>query len=653
MSNSADKTESDPAGDSGEEVLDLTEEVDPGEAGLDDESSDQGSSEQTEEAAESSDDSEAVARDARETIREAPEDVEGAFDEQGGSETPSAAVVSQPGNRTDGPDADEAATGDGTPEAGETTPQRGEVPEDDEEPPAVFQTIQMEAVDRTVIEREGQMRQLEQTEPLESSEFAPEIIVQQPGELVDEWHQGLPGAESASAGPEAEEAQSDPALAPTEPSGHAAASAPTDGQAPEGSQPPPKPDDPEASPAPASDPEQSPPPSDVSGPEASSPADSSSPTSDNRAPADSGRTDTPQAPPSKQPAGSPDSTDDADEAEEIPVVEPEEDEVVEEVEEVEEVQEVEAVEPAAPGAPTAPEGHDSPPDRPQPPPETPEAPSSAESDEELGEIVEELVDEDDEPERRDRDDWVEKVFGELFLATVPSGVKESTKKDADFIEGRLSLDEAEQVLDLACGYGRHTLELTERGHNVVGFDLSKPLLKQGLAEAERRSLNVNFYHGDMRTLDFENVFDACFCWQTSFGYFGDRTNLDILARVNRALNSGGEFLLDVMNRDYVIQKMPHRIWWEGTDCIFLEEGEFDYESSVLHMNRSFIYEDGRPPVEQDWYIRLYTLHELKKLLERTGFEVADVSGSLHYPGYFLGHDSSRIVIKANKRRSVG
>jgi 2-polyprenyl-3-methyl-5-hydroxy-6-metoxy-1,4-benzoquinol methylase len=43
-----------------------------------------------------------------------------------------------------------------------------------------------------------------------------------------------------------------------------------------------------------------------------------------------------------------------------------------------------------------------------------------------------------------------------------------------------------QVLDAACGYGRITMELAERGPQVHGIDRSAPLIASGRAEAARR-----------------------------------------------------------------------------------------------------------------------------------------------------------------------
>jgi SAM-dependent methyltransferase len=176
-----------------------------------------------------------------------------------------------------------------------------------------------------------------------------------------------------------------------------------------------------------------------------------------------------------------------------------------------------------------------------------------------------------------------------------------------------------------------------------------PLLKKALNEAKKQSLSIKFIHGDMRDLNFDSIFDGCFLWQTSFGYFEDRVNLQVLRGINRALKPGGRLVIDVINRDHIARDMPHRIWWEGVDCVFLEEVELDHNTSILHTKRSYIYEDGTPPLEQNSYIRLYSLHELRQLFNAAGFEPQEVSGELHHRGRYLGPASSRIILMGRKR----
>jgi SAM-dependent methyltransferase len=97
------------------------------------------------------------------------------------------------------------------------------------------------------------------------------------------------------------------------------------------------------------------------------------------------------------------------------------------------------------------------------------------------------------------------------------------------------------------------MELAARGFHVVGLDLSTPLLVRGGEEAHRRGLTINFVRGDMRELDFENQFDAAYCLFSTFGFFDDETNKKTLQNVARALKPHGKILIEILNRDYVIQ----------------------------------------------------------------------------------------------------
>ena len=85
-----------------------------------------------------------------------------------------------------------------------------------------------------------------------------------------------------------------------------------------------------------------------------------------------------------------------------------------------------------------------------------------------------------------------------------------------------------------------------------GIDLSLPLLIRAADESQRRALSVNFVHADMREMAFDSQFDGAYSFLTSFGYFDEETNLKVAASIYRALKPGGRFLLDTINRDYIV-----------------------------------------------------------------------------------------------------
>ncbi len=246
-----------------------------------------------------------------------------------------------------------------------------------------------------------------------------------------------------------------------------------------------------------------------------------------------------------------------------------------------------------------------------------------------------------------RSGWCHTLFDEEYLRTLPRDLKRETAREVKFLKDSLGLQSGARVLDLACGFGRHAVELAQDGLEVAGLDLSIDLLQHALSQAKKRNLSIKFIHGDMRELNFSEIFDGCFCWQTSFGYFNDRTNISVLEGVNRSLKMGGRFVIDTINRDHIVAQMPTRTWWEGIDCVFLEEVEFDFSKSILNTKRSFIY-DGAPPREYKSHIRLYSLHELKRILGYCGFRVIEVSGEIHHRGSYLGPASRRSIVLAEK-----
>ncbi len=203
------------------------------------------------------------------------------------------------------------------------------------------------------------------------------------------------------------------------------------------------------------------------------------------------------------------------------------------------------------------------------------------------------------------------------------------------------------MLDLCCGTGRQAIELARRGYEVVGFDLSLAMLARAGDEAQERDVKLNFVQGDMREMTFESQFDGVYCWNTSFGFFDEETNAQVINRVHRSLKQGGLFLLDVVNRDFIIRQSPSLAWFEGDGCVCMDEMRVDFITSRLRVKRMVMLDDGRTR-EIEYGIRLYSLHEIGRLLHDVGFKVTEVSGRTATPGVFLGAESPRIIVLAEK-----
>ncbi len=255
---------------------------------------------------------------------------------------------------------------------------------------------------------------------------------------------------------------------------------------------------------------------------------------------------------------------------------------------------------------------------------------------------------DGSSQRRRGRHWWEELFNDDYLRAAERLTDDQLAREVNFIEESLSVERGGAVLDMACGAGRHAVELARRGYQVVAFDLSLSMLARASDEAHERSAKLNFVQGDMREMTFAEQFDGVVCWNTSFGYFDEEKNAAVIDRIHSALKSGGLLLLDVVNRDFVVHQSPSLAWFEGDGCVCMDEMVVDFITSRMRVKRTMMLDDGRSR-EIEYSVRVYSLHELGKMLHEHGFKVCEVSGRIATPGVFFGHESPRTIILAEKR----
>ncbi len=249
--------------------------------------------------------------------------------------------------------------------------------------------------------------------------------------------------------------------------------------------------------------------------------------------------------------------------------------------------------------------------------------------------------------KRQKRPWWEELFGEDFVRANFRVTDDQVEREVTFIEESLGVAPGGVVLDLGCGTGHHAVELATRGYGVVGYDLSLYQLALAAEVAQEKNQKINFLQGDMREMAFDEMFDGVYCWNTTFGYFEEEKNLNVAQRVFKALRPGGMFLVDVVNRDFAASQSPTSLWFEGDSCVCMDDMSVDFITSRLRVKRAIILDDGRTK-ECSYSIRLYSMHELGKLLHEVGFRVIEASGHPAMPGVFFGQCSPRIIMLAQK-----
>jgi SAM-dependent methyltransferase len=209
----------------------------------------------------------------------------------------------------------------------------------------------------------------------------------------------------------------------------------------------------------------------------------------------------------------------------------------------------------------------------------------------------------------------------------------------------MGVEAGARILDLACGPGRHSIELARRGFEVTGVDRTTEYLEEARGRAELDNLSIEFVQDDMRRFVRPDTFDAAFSMFTSFGYFEQPAdNQQVLINVYSSLKKGGVFLLDMVGREILARIFQSRDWREHNGTLLLHERKMENNWTIMR-NRQILIKDNQKKefVITHW---IYSGSELAEMFRESGFSSVDLFGSLEGAPY--DQDAKRLIVVARK-----
>jgi SAM-dependent methyltransferase len=136
----------------------------------------------------------------------------------------------------------------------------------------------------------------------------------------------------------------------------------------------------------------------------------------------------------------------------------------------------------------------------------------------------------------------------LYSDTISS---EQTARECDFVMEFMPLDIHPTILDLACGAGRHSLELARRGYITTGADINSRALEVATDEARTRGLDAWFMTLDLKDLwSLDGTFDGIVLFWQTFGFFSGPARVGLFRELAQLLRPRGRLVLDLYNRLY-------------------------------------------------------------------------------------------------------
>ena len=243
--------------------------------------------------------------------------------------------------------------------------------------------------------------------------------------------------------------------------------------------------------------------------------------------------------------------------------------------------------------------------------------------------------------------WYETFFDRDWLAIAVGQDDEHNRAEVAFFVDRLGLEPRARVLDLACGHGRHAVELAARGFRVTGIDISEPSLAIARERAAERHAEIELAQLDMRELASESEYDAVLNLHSAFGYFpSGEEDLHVLERIACGLVRGGHFLIDTINGLWLARNFQPRGWRTLEDgTVMTEDRAYDPITGRSSAVWTLIRTDGSRS-ELRHSVRVYTCPELCRMLGQVGLEADGVWGGVDGSEY--GLDARRLIVRARK-----
>lgn len=245
-----------------------------------------------------------------------------------------------------------------------------------------------------------------------------------------------------------------------------------------------------------------------------------------------------------------------------------------------------------------------------------------------------------------KQDWWESFFtpeaGEIMFA---NKTPELTRREVDRLLALTKPPAGARILDIACGQGRHTLELARRGYRVAGLDYCAGYLAEARRRRRREKLDKRIYlvRGDMRQAARHfppATFDLAIILFTSLGFFARRSDdCRVIAQAAKLLKPGGKLVINTLNRAGNIRQLntvPGMIglkglafWHESRPGVYVLD-RAQYDSSSKRVFGEWVYIDVFKRKIRKFHLRLnmYSPADFRRMFAKCGLRLIRIWGQL-------------------------
>ena len=232
---------------------------------------------------------------------------------------------------------------------------------------------------------------------------------------------------------------------------------------------------------------------------------------------------------------------------------------------------------------------------------------------------------------------------ELYLPILERD-KPKAKKEAVQLEKLLrkyNVVPPSKVLDYSCGIGSHAINLVRLGYQVVGYDPSPlyiKIAKKWASDIFGKENRIRFYNGlptmasKLLSKNRDTDFNAVILMGSPLGFSTEKEDIQMLQDVHSISQEDSVLIIESENRDHTLRHFRPFINHEFKNLLICEEWKFDFETSVSTGKCKYFEKDSNERLtlllEIDTKLRLYSIHELRRLLNKAGWKYLECCGNI-------------------------
>jgi SAM-dependent methyltransferase len=222
---------------------------------------------------------------------------------------------------------------------------------------------------------------------------------------------------------------------------------------------------------------------------------------------------------------------------------------------------------------------------------------------------------------------------------------ERTTVEIGFILSQFALSKGARILDVGCGFGRHSIELARRGFAVTSIDPSAAMLAAAKKRAKDTAVSLTLQQIPAEQFTTVEPFAAAICLFTTLGQISAADdNSGLLGAVYRALIPGGKIVVEVPQREMAVAQLKTNDKFGNGERYTAVTRQYDSHTQIV--SESFLV--VTPEQSQTYLLRyrLFSFSDLTTLLNAAGYEV--ISAFSDYAGTPLTNDSPNMLLIGQK-----